>query len=101
LDETFKLQGRIDNNKKVYYQAFSYVIKSTKALDVWEKAVKKTIHPAGMEIFSEVFISTSQENAKNVTSRARFFPVKITSPIDTSFTSVRIDTLEYTVDNST
>jgi len=101
LDETFKLQGRIDNNKKVYYQAFSYVIKSTKALDVWEKAVKKTIHPAGMEIFSEVFISTSQENAKNVTSRARFFPVKITSPIDVSFTSVRIDTSEYTVDNST
>jgi hypothetical protein len=99
LDETFKLQGRIDNNKKVYYQTFSYVIKSTKALSVWEKAVKKIIHPAGMEIFSEVIITTSQEKIKNVIAKANFYPVKITSPIDASVTSVRIDSLEYSVDN--
>jgi len=99
LDETFKLQGRIDNSLKVYYQPFSYVIRSTKALSVWENAVKRTIHPAGMEIFSEVSITTSSKDTQKVTAKAKFFPIKILGNVDASLTSILIDSIEYTIDN--
>lgn len=101
LDETFKMQGRVGNNAKVYYQPFSYVIKSTKALPVWENAIKRTIHPAGMEIFSEVNITTRLKDVQNVISKPRFYPVKVLGNIDCSFTSITIDSLEYRADNLT
>lgn len=101
LDETFRLQGRVGTNTKVYYQPFSYVIKSTKALPVWENAIKETIHPAGMEIFSEVSISTRIKDVQNVIAKPRFYPVKVLGNIDCSFTSITIDSLEYRADNLT
>lgn len=99
LDETFKLQGRIDNSPKVYYQPFSYVIKSTKALSVWENAVKRTIHPAGMEIFSEVNIITNSKDTKKVTAKAKFFLSKALGNVVISNTTVTIDTIDYSSDN--
>jgi len=101
LDETFKIQGRLGNSAKVYYQPFSYVIKSTKALPVWENAIKRTIHPAGMEIFSEVNITTRLKDVQNVISKPRFYPIKVLGNIDCSFTSITIDNLEYRADNLT
>ncbi len=36
-----------------FYQFFSYVIKSTKTLDIYEKVLKDVIHPLGMKYFAE------------------------------------------------
>lgn len=101
LDETFKIQGRVGTDDRVFYQPFSYVIKSTQPLSAWRDAVKKLLHPAGFEVFGEVVIDTTLNDVQNVTARARFFPVKIFGPVDASSTTVLADTLEYTSDNLT
>lgn len=95
LDETFKLQGRIDNNKKVYYQTFSYVIRSSKALNIWEKIVKQNIHPAGFEIFSEVFVRES----KKITSNVALSQNIVMGPLEASNTIISIDNILYTSDH--
>ena len=41
----------------LYYQAFSYVINSTKKLEIYKNAVKNMLHPIGMKLFSEFEIS--------------------------------------------
>jgi hypothetical protein len=47
------------NNKlqdNYFYQEFSYVLKSTKALGVYKQLVTDTIHPAGQKLFGEADI---------------------------------------------
>jgi predicted nucleic acid-binding Zn ribbon protein len=41
-----------------YYQVFSYVLKSTKALSDYKDIVKKILHPAGLILFGSVLIET-------------------------------------------
>lgn len=99
LDETHKIQGRIGTDDRVYYQPFSYVIRSSQTLSTWRDTVKKLLHPAGFEIFGDVVISTKLNNVQNATARAIFFPIKITGNIDASFTTITVDSTEYTMDN--
>ena len=40
----------------VYYQNYSYVVKSDLVLDTFKELVKKTIHPTGMNMFAQVQI---------------------------------------------
>lgn len=50
--------GMLSSTKRVqdgyYYQQFSYVIKSQESRDLYESAVKRLVHPAGLIFFSEV-----------------------------------------------
>jgi hypothetical protein len=52
--------GWLSSKKKLqdswYYQNYSYVIKSDLVLDRFKELVKKTIHPAGMNLFAQVQI---------------------------------------------
>ncbi len=41
-----------------YYQAFSYVIKSSNTIGKWKDVVKRLIHPAGLALFGETLISS-------------------------------------------
>lgn len=40
-----------------YYQDFSYVVKVAQSINEWRNAVKRSIHPAGWNLFGEVVIS--------------------------------------------
>lgn len=40
-----------------YYQEYSYVIRSTKSSRYWADIIRKTLHPAGMKLFSEVYFT--------------------------------------------
>lgn len=101
LDENHKIQGRIGTDDRVYYQPFSYVIKSSQPLTAWREAVKKLLHPAGFEVFGDVVIDTNLNNLQNVTAIAKFYPIKIIGNVDASFTNIYTDTTEYTADNET
>lgn len=53
----------------LFYQDFSYVIKSGIVLSTYKDVVKKTIHPAGLEIFGEILISNVINLAANFTTQ--------------------------------
>lgn len=101
LDETFKLQGRINNSGKVYYQPYSYVIKSNKPLVYWENAVRKLLHPAGLELFNEVNISSRFENTIKITPKSKSFAIFTIRQIESSNTIISTDTTIYSSDNLT
>jgi len=50
-NSTIRLQ---DSN---YYQDFSYVVKVARSINDWRNAVKRSIHPAGWNLFGEVVIA--------------------------------------------
>ena len=41
----------------LYYQAFSYVIKSGNTIDKWRAYVKRLVHPAGLALFGRTLIT--------------------------------------------
>ena len=41
----------------LYYQAFSYVIKSGNTIDKWRDYVKRIVHPAGLALFGRTLIT--------------------------------------------
>jgi hypothetical protein len=53
--------GKIDYKiiqDSLFYQDFSYVIKSALTLNRYDSIVKELIHPAGLEFFGEIFIQS-------------------------------------------
>ena len=54
----------------LYYQDYSYVVKVGEAIVSWRDELKRSIHPAGFEVFGEVAIR-SQVNAKLKTGYVR------------------------------
>jgi hypothetical protein len=60
LSELIYIQGPAVNsiNKdKIYYQPFSYVVRSDVTTNNWKETTSKLIHPAGTEAFGEIFIN--------------------------------------------
>jgi hypothetical protein len=51
---------RIKIQDSYYYQDYSYVIRTTQQSFYWRELVKKILHPAGMELFGEVYISSAE-----------------------------------------
>lgn len=100
LDEDFVIEGRIGTDNRVFYQPFSYVIRSSQPLSAWREAVKKLLHPAGFEVFGEVIIDTTLVGVQNVIVSPNFYPIKILGNVRADSTRITIDTLEYTVDNT-
>ena len=57
VSESMVLQGKTFDNtvtSPVFYQPFSYVIRSKLSIDSWENTVKSILHPAGFVLFSEI-----------------------------------------------
>jgi hypothetical protein len=57
--------GHLDDIKKIqdsnYYQEYSYVIRAAQSSQYWKDIVKQTLHPAGLKLFSEIFLSVQAE----------------------------------------
>lgn len=55
--------GHLSDIKKVqdsdYYQEYSYVIRANQSSQYWADIIKKALHPAGMKLFSEVYLTTA------------------------------------------
>ena len=47
----------LQDNK--YYQTFSYVLRTGLSIENYRDTIKKLVHPAGMELFGEVFITNN------------------------------------------
>ena len=65
--------GWLSSGKKLqdadYYQSYSYVIKTDITLDRFKELIKKTIHPAGMALFSQVQIRRELQSDVPFSSR--------------------------------
>jgi len=65
LSDDMVVQGKSTysvNESDVFYQPFSYVIKSSRSIEEWLLSVKNVLHPAGFAIFSEINNETPLEN---------------------------------------
>jgi len=63
LSSTAFVQGRLPfatEDSPVYYQPFSYVIRSKRSYQEWENSVKSLVHPAGLVAFGEINIETER-----------------------------------------
>lgn len=53
--------GHVSDIKKIqdsnYYQEYSYVIRATQSSQYWKDIVKQALHPAGLKLFSEAYVS--------------------------------------------
>lgn len=89
LSENMVLQGRnlfATEEDPVYYQPFSYVIRSSKSIEEWGNAIKTMLHPAGLTFFSEINNETQPVDTKSVAA-------KVTSDLEIeTFASVTVDT---------
>ena len=58
LDDRGKLSdvNRLQDNRK--YQSYSYVIKSNISQSTWNKQYKELMHPAGMQVFGDLVITS-------------------------------------------
>lgn len=60
-------KGQLSNNIKihdsVYWQKFSYLIRTGKNLSDWKNAFSKLVHPAGFKFFGEILILTQLTRA--------------------------------------
>lgn len=69
LSETMYLQGRTiyaGEEDPIFYQPFSYVIRSKRSIEEWENSVKKLLHPGGFALFSEINNETEITDVLNV-----------------------------------
>lgn len=68
ISDSTVIQGRTPyapDDSLVYYQPFSYVIRSGKSIDEWRDAIKTVLHPAGFAVFSEINNETRQDSVIN------------------------------------
>jgi len=69
LSEGIFVQGRLPlsaQNAGIFYQPFSYVIRSNKSIELWKDSIKKVLHPAGLSLFSEIDSETLPGEELNV-----------------------------------
>ena len=93
---------------KIYYQPFSYVVKSKVSLDNWKNVASGTVHPAGMQVFSEIDITTNVDaNVSTTVDNEIWDYLYITSDWDkatltagsTEYSDNRIANLAITADH--
>jgi hypothetical protein len=69
LSESIYVQGRIPDASPtagIFYQPFSYVIRSSTSIELWRDSIKKVLHPAGLALFSEIDTETLPGNEFNI-----------------------------------
>ena len=62
LDENIVIEGRTPTSSEtdpVFYQPFSYVIRTSQAIERWRDIVKDVLHPAGFALFGEINVDTA------------------------------------------
>jgi hypothetical protein len=111
LSELIYIQGpAVDSvdKSKIFYQQYSYVVRSGESIDKWKDIVKSTVHPAGMEVFGEVFITNQiSANVETTVDNEIWDYLGITAdmnipPFDASMTSYsnsRVQNLPISTDH--
>ena len=69
MDENIVLEGRTStasDSDPVFYQPFSYVIRTSQAIERWRDIVKDVLHPAGFALFGEINVDTSLSEVPSV-----------------------------------
>ena len=109
LSDTIYLHGPTENNQNsIYYQPFSYVVKSDVNINNWKSVATNLIHPAGMEVFGEIFTENelnSNSNAPISSEVVNYLGItadyssNIFSAGMTKYTNSRITNLPITADH--
>ena len=94
----------IDRNK-IFYQPYSYVVKSDVSIGEWNSTVSQLVHPAGTEVFGEIYINkeisgnleptgiTEVWDYFGLTTDSNVFPASLTT-----YTNSRVTNLSVTTD---
>jgi hypothetical protein len=109
LSDTIYIQGPTENSQNsIYYQPYSYVVRSSVNIGDWKSTATNLIHPAGMEIFSEIFTENdlNSNSGVNVSSEVINY-LGITSDYAsniftagmTSYSNSRLSNLSITTDH--
>jgi hypothetical protein len=68
-----------ESSKKIqdslYYQDYSYVVKSSSSINTWRDQLLASVHPAGWAVFGQVDISTAVQSIANITSIVGLGPI--------------------------
>jgi hypothetical protein len=111
LSELIYVQGpALDstNKSKIFYQPYSYVVRSGESIDSWKDIAKATVHPAGMEVFGEIDINNQiSANVETTVDNEIWDYLGITAdmsipPFDASMTSYsnsRVQNLPISTDH--
>jgi hypothetical protein len=88
-------------NSDIYYQPFSYVLRSSKSIEDWITSVKNVLHPAGFAIFSEINNETSPEKINYASVKSTddcsiftYYPLSI----DSEKNALNVSNVNLTVD---
>jgi hypothetical protein len=111
VSDDMVIQGKspyATDSSAVFYQPFSYVIRSSKSIDEWAAAVKGVLHPAGFAIFSEINNETDPKKVNYAGVKAvEEIEIFTRSPLSVDFSSysanvtsssLTVDTV-YTLNN--
>lgn len=97
ISDSTVVQGRTPyapDDALVYYQPFSYVIRSGRSIDDWKGAIKQVLHPAGLAVFSEINNETRQDSVINA-------EVKVSTESEIyTYTTITVDRALTTLDAS-
>lgn len=82
-EDGFVSQGNKRIHDSLFYQDFSYVIRSAQSFDTYKNVIYKLFHPAGMEVFGEVkidsFVRKIFDRLNRSFSEVRLFSEKVLS----------------------
>ena len=87
----------IQDNKR--YQPYSYIIKSNVAQTTWDRSLRDTVHPAGMEVFGDLIIKSEiLFNPEFIveTTGTIFYKFIATDLVSTSETISKVFAVAYT-----
>ena len=60
ISDVVHLHGPAENSTTpglIYYQPYSYVVRSDVNIEEWRNTVQNLVHPAGSELFSEIYVN--------------------------------------------
>lgn len=110
LSELIFIQGAGQSSSdatKLFYQPYSYVVKSDVTLDNWKDIAKNVVHPAGTEVFGEISLNVNiSANLESPTSAEVWDYLGLTADSvmppffasSTSYTNSKISNLPLTTD---
>ena len=111
LSELIYIQGpAVDapDKSKIFYQQYSYVVRSGESIDSWKDIAKATVHPAGMEVFGEIYINNQiSANVEPTVNNEIWDYLGITADMDTppfdasmsSYSNSRVQNLPISADH--
>lgn len=73
ISETMFIQGKTPfatEDTPVFYQPFSYVIRSELSVEYWRDSIKQMVHPAGLVVFSQINNETKPNDIKNAGAKS-------------------------------